>query len=78
MYSFYEHLINSTEYNSNVINGTQIIKDKDKLFLPMPRKHIVGAGVWLFLNITSELDSDRWLNSHPGRFITGERILNTH
>jgi len=59
MYSFYKYLINSTEYNSNVIDDTQIIKDKDKLFLRMPRKHIGGVGVWLYINITSELDSGR-------------------
>jgi len=32
MHSFCKYLISSTECNSNVIDGTQIIKDKDKLF----------------------------------------------
>jgi hypothetical protein len=78
MHSFCKYLINSTEYNSNGIDGTQIIKDKDKLFLRMPRKHGCGAGVWSYLNITSELDSGRWLNSHPDRFTPGESIPSTH
>jgi hypothetical protein len=44
----------------------------------MSRKHIRGAGAWLYLNTTSELNSGRWLNSHPGRFTHGERIHSTH